>query len=217
MRFTRTAARLLVATLTLTGAAVATAVPAASAAGCSDLDVIVARGTGEPGNLGVIVGDPLYSAIQGKITTKTLSSYAVDYPASITPGSVTQGNEDLVEHVQQQAAACANQRFVLVGYSQGANVVGNSIGISSEGAVVGGPIVATIPAELAPRVAALLVFGPPIGKLGKHITGTYQGRTKEFCAQGDNICEPGGSSVPAHLSYRRNAGEAADFVAGTVG
>ncbi|MEU6139744.1 cutinase family protein [Streptomyces sp. NPDC047081] len=210
--------RLCLAALSLAGGAGLTtfSAPAATAATCSDIDVVAARGTFEPGTLGAIVGDPVYSALQQKLTGRNLSSYKVNYPADLSLTSAAQGNSDLVNHVNSQAAACPNQRFILVGYSQGANVVDNSIGISSDGAVVGSPIVATIPAALAPRVAAVLLFGNPIRALGKSVTGTYQSRTIDFCAQGDPICQNGGGDVLAHLSYTSDAGAAADFAATKV-
>lgn len=210
--------RLCLAALSLVcGAGVVTlATPAASAAACTDVDVVAARGTFEPGTLGLIVGDPVYSALQRRITGKTLSSYKVNYPADLSPTSAAQGNTDLVNHVSQQAAACPGQRFVLVGYSQGANVVDNSIGISSAGAVVGSPIVATLPAAVEPRVAAVLLFGNPIRALGKSVTGVYQSRTIDFCATGDPICQSGGTDVAAHLGYTANADAAAAFAAGRV-
>lgn len=210
--------RLCLAALSLAGGAgLATlSAPTASAATCSDIDVVAARGTFEPGTLGVIVGDPVYSALQKKLTGKNLSSYAVDYPADLSLTSAAQGNADLVNHVNAQAAACLNQRFILVGYSQGANVVDNSIGISSDGAVVGSPIVATIPAALEPRVAAVLLFGNPIRALGKSVTGTYQSRTIDYCAKGDPVCENGGDDVLAHLGYTADADAAAAFAAGKV-
>ncbi|SEF20366.1 cutinase [Amycolatopsis pretoriensis] len=195
---------------------VATA-PAASAAPCTDVDVPVARGTFEPGTLGLIVGDPVYQAVQDRLRPRSLSSYRVDYPADLgEPASVQKGNTDLVNHVKAQAAACPQQRFVLVGYSQGANVVDNSIGVSSDGAVVGGPIVAAIPAELAPRVAAVLLFGNPIRAIGRQVIGTYQSRTKDYCADGDPICQPGGANFLAHLSYGGDASDAAAFAAGKL-
>ncbi|MGY1502605.1 cutinase family protein [Streptomyces sp. QTS52] len=200
--------------LTTLSAPAATA--AAPAAACTDIDVVAARGTFEPGTLGAIVGDPVYSALQRKLTGKNLSSYKVNYPADLSLTSAAQGNSDLVNHVRSQASACPNQRFILVGYSQGANVVDNSIGISSAGAVVGSPIVATIPASLEGKVAAVLLFGNPIRALGKSVTGTYQSRTIDFCAKGDPICENGGGDVLAHLGYTANAGAAADFAAGKV-
>ncbi|MDV7216413.1 cutinase family protein [Streptomyces prunicolor] len=210
--------RLCLAALSLVGGAgLATlSAPAASAATCSDLDVVAARGTFEPGTLGLIVGDPVFSALQKKITGKTLSSYAVNYPADLSLTSAATGNLDVVNHVNAQAAACPNQRFILVGYSQGANVVDNSIGISSAGAVVGSPIVATIPAAVEPKVAAVLLFGNPIRALGKSVTGTYQSRTIDFCANGDPICQNGGTDVGAHLGYTADADAAATFAAGKV-
>ncbi|MER7900161.1 cutinase family protein [Streptomyces sp. NPDC096046] len=210
--------RMCLAALSLAGGAgLATlTAPPAMAAACSDVEVVAARGTFEPGTLGFIVGDPVYSALQKKAAGKNLSSYKVNYPADLSPTSAAQGNRDLVNHVQSQAAACPNQKFVLVGYSQGANVVDNSIGISSAGAVVGSPIVATLPAAVEPKVAAVLLFGNPIRALGKSVTGTYQGRTLDLCAQGDPVCQNGGGDVGAHLSYRDDAEEAATFAAGRL-
>ncbi|MBP5918431.1 cutinase family protein [Streptomyces scabiei] len=207
--------RLYLAAIPLVGGAglAAVATPTATAAACTDIDVVSARGTFEPGTLGFIVGDPVYAALQKKIAGKSLSSYKVNYPADLSPTSAAQGNADLVNHVRSQAASCPNQRFVLVGYSQGANVVDNSIGISSAGAVVGSPIVATLPAALEPRVSAVLLFGNPIRAIGKSVTGTYQSRTIDFCAAGDPVCENGGGDVGAHLGYRANADAAAAFAA----
>lgn len=210
--------RLYLAALSIVGgASVATlAAPSASGAACTDIDVVAARGTFEPGTLGLIVGDPVFSALQKKLTGKSLSSYRVDYPADLSLTSAAQGNTDLVNHVNSQASVCPNQRFILVGYSQGANVVDNSIGISSAGAVVGSPIVATIPAALEPRVAAVLLFGNPIRALGKSVTGVYQSRTIDFCAEGDPVCESGGDDTLAHLGYSADADAAAAFAAGKV-
>ncbi|MFH0178533.1 cutinase family protein [Streptomyces cacaoi] len=210
--------RLCLAALSLVGGAglVTLSTPTASAATCSDIDVVAARGTFEPGTLGLIVGDPVFSALQKKLTGKNLSSYAVNYPADLSLTSAAQGNADLVNHVKAQATTCPNQRFILVGYSQGANVVDNSIGISSAGAVVGSPIVATLPTAVEPKVAAVLLFGNPIRALGKSVTGTYQSRTIDFCATGDPICENGGDDVLAHLGYTADATAAATFAAGKV-
>ncbi|NEB04039.1 cutinase family protein [Streptomyces sp. SID13726] len=210
--------RLCLAALSLVGGATVATVtaPSATAAACSDIDVVAARGTFEPGTLGLIVGDPVFSALQRKLTGRSLSSYKVNYPADLSLTSAAQGNADLVNHVNSQASACPNQRFVLVGYSQGANVVDNSIGISSAGAVVGSPIVATLPAAVEPKVAAVLLFGNPIRAIGKSVTGTYQSRTIDFCAEGDPVCEAGGDDTLAHLSYTANADAAAAFAAGKV-
>jgi cutinase len=216
-RRTRFSVLVTAALMTVGGTAIALTPGTASAAACSDVDVVVARGTGEPGRLGLIVGDPVFSAIQRRLPAgTTASSYAVNYPASTSPTSPTQGNRDLVNHVSSQAQSCPDQQFILVGYSQGANVVGNSLGISSQGAAVGGPVVATIPAAAEPRVSAVLVFGYPLRKLGRGITGTYAARTLDTCAPLDIVCSPLGTSVTAHLSYTSNANEAAAFAVGRL-
>jgi cutinase len=196
------------------GGLAAAAAPAASADACTSVDVVVARGTSEPGTLGTIVGDPVYAALQTALAGVTTSSYPVNYPASLNePSSVQQGNADLVNHVTSQAAACPGQRFILVGYSQGANVVDNSLGISSAGALVGGSIVATIPAAIQPQIAAVLLFGNPIRAQGESVTGVYASRTDDFCATGDPVCQAGGTDVLAHLSYGSDASAAAGFAA----
>lgn len=201
----------VLATALLTAGSLAIGTSPAAAAPCTDVDVVVARGTGEPGRLGIIVGDPVFAAIQRRLTGTTATSHAVDYPASVSPTSPAQGNRALVDHVSSQAQACPDQRFVLVGYSQGANVVGNSLGISSQGAAVGSPVVATIPAAVQPRVAAVLVFGYPLRKLGRGITGTFAARTLDICEPRDVVCDPLGTSALAHLGYSDDAGEAAAF------
>lgn len=194
----------------------------ANATACTDVDVVVARGTdeagtlGNPDALGDIVGQPVYSALQQRLTV-TSQAYRVKYPASlIQPYSVQQGNRDLVNHVTAQASTCPKQRFILVGYSQGANVVDNSIGVTSVGAAEGGPIVATIPAAAEPRVVAVLLFGNPIRFIGRDVTGVYAARTDDKCAPGDPVCQLVGLYPAAHLSYWRFAGEAAEFAVARV-
>ncbi|WP_084460828.1 cutinase family protein [Nocardia kruczakiae] len=197
-------------------AGISAATPAAAPTTCTDVDVVVARGTGEPigtdPGLGAVVGNPVHHALAQRLSNSH-SAYRVEYPASLVePWSVQQGNRDLVKHVTDAAKDCPNQRFVLVGYSQGANVVDNSIGISSVGAKVGGPIVATLPASVAPKIAAILLFGNPIRGIGHSVTGPYASRTYDTCTADDPVCDPKGTSWKVHrTSYTAKAGEAADF------
>ncbi|MFF0492131.1 cutinase family protein [Nocardia sp. NPDC004068] len=204
-------------TAALAAAGIAAATPAAAQpATCTDVDVVVARGTGEllgadPG-LGAVVGNPVYHALAQRLSVSH-SPYRVEYPASLAePFSVQQGNRDLVDHVTGAAKACPNQRFILVGYSQGANVVDNSIGVSSVGAKVGGPIAATLPPSVEPRIAAILLFGNPIRGIGRSVTGPYADRTYDTCSADDPVCDPNGKNWNVHVtSYTPKAGEAADF------
>jgi cutinase len=222
----RTTARIAAAATAVLAAGAATigTGPASAASpSCTDIDVSYAMGT-QFGLSDPAADDP-FDALVADLTTrlggKTASYYRVDYPASLEPWSASLGNWDLVQHITAQAAACPNQVFAAVGYSQGANVVANSVGVSSLGALTGAPIVAVIPDSIAPRVKALVLYGSPMRGLPlfrpTSITGTYQSRTLDDCATGDPACG-GGLDPAAHLSYSRpeHSGPAADFIAARV-
>ncbi|WP_406289402.1 cutinase family protein [Embleya sp. NBC_00896] len=194
----------------------------AAAGSCADIDVTYAMGT----QFGPSDSDPVYDALVAAMDTrlggaKTVSYYRVNYPASLEPWSASVGNWDLVRHIKAQAAACPNQIFAAVGYSQGANVVSNSVGVSSLGSLTGAPIVAVVPANIEPRVAALVLYGSPQRGMPLYkpttITGTYQARTLDDCATGDPACG-GGVDPAAHLSYSRpeHSVPAADFIAARI-
>ncbi|MFI1386096.1 cutinase family protein [Embleya sp. NPDC020886] len=212
-----TAAVTAASTLTVTSGTAS-----AATGSCADIDVTYAMGTqfgpSEPSD-----PDPVYDALVAAIDTrlggtKTVSYHRVNYPASLEPWSASVGNWDLVRHIEAQAAACPNQKFAAVGYSQGANVVSNSVGVGSLGSLTGAPIVAVIPANIEPRVAALVLYGSPQRGIPLYkpttITGTYRARTLDDCATGDPACG-GGVDPAAHLSYSRpeHSVPAADFIA----
>jgi cutinase len=198
-------AGVLATTLTLT--------PSASAQACSDVELVVARGTGEPGTLGVIVGDPVLSAVRQQLPLQNVGSYPVDYPASAEEGSARAGVLDLVEHVSAEAASCPDQKFVLVGYSQGASVVGQSLGLPPRD---GGDPPAVIPANLSGRIAAVLMFGNPYKAQGVANPAPYDAVTLDVCRDGDPVCDPDGGNILAHLFYFLDAGTAGEYVAGRV-
>jgi cutinase len=50
---------------------------------CTAMAVIFARGTTEPGNVGLVTGPPFFKALEGMIGAKALSVQGVEYPASI--------------------------------------------------------------------------------------------------------------------------------------
>src|SRR5882757_2815020 len=74
--------------------------PQAHADRCSDVDVVVARGTGEPGWLGDVVGNQLYGMLQDRLPVST-SAYSVAYPADYS-FNVGAGTADLVGHLASQ-------------------------------------------------------------------------------------------------------------------
>jgi cutinase len=217
-RAARRPRRLLAAALALaatSGALSTLAAPTAAAApACADVEVLFARGTGEAPGLGVL-GTPFVRSVTSALSDRTVTSYAVNYAAESSQRSAGPGATDLTNHLTATAAACPGTRFVLGGYSQGATVVDLALGIRT-GTTTG----TAIPAALEPRVAAIVVFGNPLGISGRTIataSPTYAARARDFCATGDPVCG-GGSSFSAHLAYRTNGDvtAGADFAAGLV-
>jgi cutinase len=186
--------------------------PAASAAPCSDVELVVARGTSEPGTLGVVVGDNVFAETQRALRGRNVTAYAVDYPADFDPQSPGLGIVDTVERLTAQAAACPGQRFVLVGYSQGAAVMDGALGLATSS----GPPPAVIPASVEPRIAAITLFGNPITAQGRTVPPAYLARTRDVCQDGDPVCDPDGGNILAHLLYFLDAPDAAAFIAGRV-
>ena len=61
-------------------------VPAASADPCPDVEVVFARGSGEPPGIGS-VGGPFVDALRSQIGSRSLGVYPVNYPASTDFGN----------------------------------------------------------------------------------------------------------------------------------
>jgi len=172
-------------------------------ANCSDLELVIARGTTEPlaPTYGIIVGDPLFAATKALIPG--LTGYPVNYPADLTCGSRQAGVKDTLLHLNTQAAKCPKQSFVLVGYSQGADVMHYAA--------------ANLRSQLYDRIVAVVMFGDP-GNRGPKAISPFGGVTPAFprdlayklrenCALGDPVCTNDGVLIPAHLSYN-----APDFI-----
>lgn len=187
----------------------------ASAAPCPDVEVVFARGTGEAPGLG-ITGTPLVSGIKSALPGTTVSSYAVDYAANFSQTSAGPGATDMTNRVTSIAADCANTSFVLGGYSQGGSVTDIALGIRTQ---LGSG--RAIPAGLADRVKAVVVFGNPLRLSGRTISSAsavFGPKAKEFCNVGDPVCG-NGSNGAAHLTYHLNGsvGQGARFAAERIG
>ncbi|OBI08312.1 cutinase [Mycolicibacter nonchromogenicus] len=186
--------------------------PAASADGCPDVEVVFARGTHEPPGLGR-VGDGLVSALRGR-TSKSVGAYAVNYPASYDFGRAADGANDASGHIMWMVENCPATRLVLGGYSQGAAI----IDIVAAAPVPGFGFTAPLPPEAADHVAAIAVFGNPSNKIGQPLTNSpvYGFKTIDLCTDGDPVCSPG-RMFSAHSGYTPGmTNQAAAFVAGLL-
>lgn len=109
--------------LSLTATVGAAAVGAAN--DCPDYALITARGTGElPGPSAGFSG--IFTEGMAKQALSALPNgveYDVLYPADATPWSPFIGSADATRYIERALASCPQQKFALMGYSQGATVV----------------------------------------------------------------------------------------------
>jgi len=187
----------------------------ASAASCPAVQVVFARGTGEPPGVGR-VGDAFAEALRSQLVDETIAVYPVDYPASLDLLRAVEGANDTSSFVQGIVASCPDTKIVLGGYSQGAAVMDIV-------AVADRPVLGfdnPLPPALADRVAAVAVFGNPSNRLRGPLTTLsplYGEKTIDLCNGGDPVCSTG-QETPAHSQYVQAglAAEAARFVAGRL-
>ena len=209
------------------GAAVSSApgLPSASAQPCPDVQVVFARGTGEPPGVGP-TGQAFIDSLRPRVGAKSLEVYPVNYPASNEWSTGLDGIRDAGAHVVSEAQSCPQTKMVLGGYSQGAAVMG----FVTSAAVPDGVDPATVPKPLAPdvanHVAAVVLFGTPnvramnfLGQPPIAIGPTYQAKTIKVCAPEDPVCSDG-ANFAAHDTYADDASivdQGAAFAANQLG
>ena len=202
--------------------------PAASADPCPDVEVVFARGSGEPSGVGGI-GGTFVEQLRSRVGSRSLAVYPVNYPASTDfgnpdfPVTVIDGIRDAGSHIQSMAARCPQTREVLGGYSQGAAVSGYVTSAAVPPGVPPAAVPKPMSPEIANHVAAVTLFGTPSNEfLAQYgappivIGPLYQPKTLELCAPGDGICNPGAGGPNAeHTLYAANGmtDQAADFAA----
>jgi cutinase len=186
--------------------------PSASAAACTDVQVVFARGTFEAPGVGG-VGQAFVDSLRSKIGDESMDVYPVNYPASLDFATAAEGVIDARNKVQDVANTCPNTEIVLGGFSQGAAVAGYiTADAVPPGFTLPQGITGPMPSDVADHVAAVALFGKPsngflqtINTAAPPITvgSLYAGKTLDLCAPADPICGPGGDGA-AHNSYPIN-------------
>ncbi|OBG18545.1 cutinase [Mycolicibacterium celeriflavum] len=211
-------------------------IPSARAQSCPDIEVVFARGTGDPVGVGA-VGQAFIDSLRSKVGDRTVGQYAVNYAATMNFLRAAEGAADANGHVGYMTANCPATRLVLGGFSQGAAVIDLMLGVSpglgaipGVGAIPGldavpgldlGAVAAPLPPHAADHVAAVAVFGNPFAKiLGplNALSPVYGGRTIDLCNANDPICGEGDmDNRAAHHQYVPGmTDQAASFVAGLL-
>ncbi|BBY94391.1 cutinase [Mycobacterium gallinarum] len=236
-RLRRLPIRLLAAALTVAAISFApNGIPTATAQGCPDIEVIFARGTNDPPGIG-LVGQGFVDALRPKVAPRSVGVYAVNYAATFNFLRAADGATDANNHAQFMANTCPNTKLVLGGFSQGAAVVDLMLGVAPNVSAISGvsaipglnaipgldlnALARPMPPDVANRVAAVAVFGNPLGRVMGPLNVLSPGfgaRTIDLCNPQDPICDTGDLSnrAPHHQYVPGMTDQAATFVAGLV-
>ncbi|KAK4505624.1 hypothetical protein PRZ48_003587 [Zasmidium cellare] len=172
---------------------------------CRAITIIFARGTLEAGNVGTLAGPPFFQAVADIVGEQNVAVQGVDYPADI-PGFLAGGDQGgsqrMAQLVQLAERQCPSTSIVLSGYSQGGQLVHNAAKLLSTS---GG----------TQSISSVVIFGDPDN--GEPVAGVSQDRVLVLCDPTDNICDHGFLVLPAHLSYGKDAQQAAQFVVQRAG
>ncbi|KAF2756297.1 alpha/beta-hydrolase [Pseudovirgaria hyperparasitica] len=163
---------------------------------CKPKILIFAKGTLEPGPIGITVGPSLKQKLDANVWDVRGFNYDNSFANDLClglPGGVTARGV-----LESTAAECPSSVIVLSGYSQGAMVVRNALARAKASAVS--------------RVKNVVTFGDPFN--GANI-GQYTGPRHVFCAQGDGVCDGQLNIGAAHLSYGSDIPAAAAIISAT--
>lgn len=189
---------------------------------CPPVHIIVARASLEQPGTGIIGSVAQQIASDNEGTTIE----AVDYPATLQDygNSSAQGTEAMTVALNNVAIECPDTKVVLMGYSQGAHVVGDTMcgggAIGQNGSLPNRPAVKAA----ASKVVAMVQMGDPrflanqSYDVGSSINNgifprpanvsckKYAPIIKSYCNTGDPFCARG-SNLTVHLQYVSEFGQ----------
>ncbi|KAL2121098.1 hypothetical protein VTJ04DRAFT_5125 [Mycothermus thermophilus] len=172
---------------------------------CPDAILIFARGSTEPGNMGITVGPALANGLESSIRNLWIQGVGGPYDAALATNFLPRGTSQANINEGKRLFALANQKcpntpVVAGGYSQGAALIAAAVSELS-GAV-------------KEQVKGVALFGYTQNLQNRGAIPNYpRERTKIFCNVGDAVCTGTLIITPAHLSYTVEArGEAARFL-----
>lgn len=179
---------------------------------CPKAILIFARGSLEPGNIGITVGPLLANTLETKYGAAQLwiqgvgGPYLADLAANLLPdGSSQAAFEEGVRLFNLANSKCPNSIVVAGGYSQGAALIAGSI--------------SRLTATVRNQVKGVVLFGYTRNKQNNGGIPNYPSENvKVFCAVGDLVCDGTLIVTPAHLTYGDEAvGEAPQFLESKIG
>ncbi len=202
---------------------------------CTAYLVITARGTGEP------VGNQLVTPVARRIAEARpgeMLTVNLIYPADtdINEGG-TEGVRRLIDQLNVQAEHCPDQRTILLGYSQGAFVIGDAL-VGPKDRLIGETVGELTP-QAKDQLLAVVLYGDPrfaggepydVGTFDEKVGGIlprhagalapFAERVRDYCVKNDFVCQASDSlDEKGHVAYYRNGMQAdgAAFVIGLLG
>lgn len=188
---------------------------------CTPYLVLTARGTAEPskGQLLSPVARAISAARPDQVQTVDLA-----YPAddNVNEGGML-GVRLLIDTLNVQTSLCSMQRFLLLGYSQGALILGDAL-VSPELRIVGAPV-GELSQAAADRILAIVLYGNPrfsaeerfsAGDFDRQLSGllprptgslaAFEDRIRDYCAASDFVCQRDGFDLDpeGHIGYYSN-------------
>ncbi|KAK1970919.1 cutinase [Colletotrichum sublineola] len=212
-----------------------TASASAQTATCATgVHVIAARGSNEPAGVGRIgtVARGVVAAIPGS------QIEALDYPAAFDnySSSVAAGTEAMKTALTQYNSRCPDSKVTLLGYSQGAQVVGDALcgnteDDKSDNLDIDFSVTTPVAASVVDQsVIAVILFGDPTHDASaswnrgtstrnglfprENVTAceSYAPKIESYCDKGDIYCDVGNDTT-VHGSYFGNyTNVAVDFI-----
>jgi cutinase len=119
------------------------------------------------------------------------AKHIYQYPANIGADSPSRGAADIISRLQKQTTACPNQKFGIVGYSQGSMVARIALSDASKlgpevfGKIVGGATFGD-PASRGKNNTVALPGLPP-NFVPPPFAGDLDSKVKVYCVPGDPV------------------------------
>ncbi|CZT16260.1 related to Probable cutinase 3 [Ramularia collo-cygni] len=177
---------------------------------CRDVTFLMARGSGEGGNMGLTVGPPTCEGLKETLGDDKVACQGIGngYTASVvdnisTIGTSRAGLAEGTKMVQLASTQCPDTQIVVAGYSQGAALIAG--------------VLSSLDSTLQAKVKGAVLYGYTKNQQNDGTIPDYPpAQTKVFCARTDGVCFGALLVTAGHLGYTRDVDEAVEFLAGTL-
>jgi cutinase len=172
--------------------------------GCRDIIMIFARGSGEIGDMGTVVGPPTANGLKTRFGADRVAVEGVEYAARIGTNALPGGTDrasiaEMQGLIESAASQCPDSALVVGGYSQGAALTHRSV--------------ENLPQATKDQIAAAFMYGDTQNRQDNgQIPNFDASKTNIICNRGDAVCNGLLAVLPAHLDYTRRVPEMLDFL-----